>query len=1412
MRKVLSILIILLGWNLGFSQCQVSIVPNKASYCGGEAVTIRVQNVQVGSTYRIQVGSQTVNDTFGVFVMPGGGTTRDYDVVVNQTKNGVTLPCNFPYPKLHVLASPDPSISERNNFKYCTGTNQNVDAQFTNTSSTTGTNTSYQINWGDGSAVFNSPTFSTTLTHNYPPGRYVINYTVTGSGTPPCNTVTRDFVIIIGQSPRIDATFSQGIICAPTKYTFNLNLDSMKTNFASTRYSLLVNNQVVSTYTQTNLPATLSADFQLGSCQSKCNGFNKYSVIFRATNECGTTDASTCVPVKDSVVARIEGKDTVCINQNTTYINSELGKIYQDQGNCQNAPVTWDISPGTGFNVTNGVPYNNGVQTIKDFQVTFTQYGTYFLTMKVFGDCNTDDTVFKITVVDPVKAGATFTQPSCIPPIGYVDIPFTNTSTGTIQTYSWTVSPTTGTSFIVGNATTKDVTIRFTRSGSYTVSMAVTGSCNTDTWNGNVLIKGKPNIDTTKIPPGCSAPYTFNPSTYFIFDNGGDNNATYAWSLPGGNPASSTQRDPGNVTYAGAGFYTITLKVSNICGDSTLAQPFTVFNNIKPDAGSDQTLCKSANPVTLVANPAGGVWHGRGIIDSIRGIFDPSRVPSGTEQIIYILNPNAGCPTYDTINIRIVEIIGLTAGPDQSICKSSGTLSLVNDPAFPNGNWIGIGVTSSIPGIFDPKGLVPGNYQVGYIFSDTTGACLDTAYKRITVFDSVHVTVPAPILCAGQSFDFGSITGNLSSATWKFGDGTPDAIIVNPSHIFANPGHYIVTLIAETPDRCKDTIKIPVDVIKNPPLSFIVTPDSSCTGNNILFSFPAGHDTATNYFWDFGLSTVQSNQPVSQTYSFPKPILNDTLYLVTLRADYFCGPSYFTDTVKVKANPKADFGVQPTGCSPFTPTLASTSYGSPTSFFWNFGNGQTTTLQNPAAPTYTNMTRRDSVYTISLKVSNACGSDSIKKNITVKANDVFAKFFTGINQGCQPIDVDFYNISSPGAQIIWDFGDGTTSYADNVVHTYDTAGIFRVKLLALGSCGRDSAFGTVTVYATPKVDFDVINPCAGHATQFINKTTNGNSNTWYFGDGTQSTTPNPIHTYAAVGVYRVKLIVANSRPCVDSIEKDIGVFQQPTSSFTVTNPDVCQQEPTIFNNNSVNANTYLWYLGNGETSTDGALVYTYPNSGNYNVSLVAINGQCRDSSYKIAAVQIYPKPLADFIYDIASNGFHSPVEFTNITLNGVSYFWTFGDGDTSVEKDPTHQYLGEGPYRVTLYAVSSHDCKDTVTKALGVDYDGTLYVPNVLAPEIGNGESAIFKPKGLSLKEYHLEIFSTYGQLLWETDKLENGQPVEGWDGRFKGTIMPQDVYVWKIRAIFITGKAWEGMKDPKSGKKATMGSVILLR
>lgn len=1435
MKNSISIIASLLFFFVGMQQAKAvcNFTIDKTSVCAGEVVTIQLaqpyakyHNIIVykgvypfgtvatsPADYSVLLPYDATKDNIIKITFRGSATAQQFRILLAESSSDLmpipTVPCDGGK-VITVNPSPDPELKETKNFIFCNAnTSQTVNV--TNASTTLGINTNYHIDWGDGSPVFNSATFNSTLTHTYAPGSYKITFTVTGSTAAPCNVSRKTYNVLIGKAPTISISASTPTVCIPSNYELPINLaQTTGVNPASTLYKVFVNGELDTIYDNTNLPALLKYTFTKGSCgniSKDCNTDNKFSVRLFAVNECDVTDVSQCIMVLDSIRPVIGGPDTACINEPVVYRNTDP---FSRDDQCNEPPKIWRVTPATGF--TTGTPL--GSATFNNLNITFTQKGTYKINLTVTGACNTKDTSYTVVVIDRVNAQAAFVSPSCMPPNGFIDIPLSNTSTdpASILKYEWSITPSLGTSFVVGNANSLAPTVRFTRSGTYQVQLKVIGGCNADTWDSTLVVKGKPAIDSLLIPTACYVPFTINPKNYFNYTNGGDNAATFTWNFVGATPASSNSENPGNITYNTPGSYPIQLTISAQCGDSTLTSHITVNNNIRPNAGPDLGVCKFDPPFTLTATPPGGVWRGNGIIDSILGVFKPSNVTTGAHNVVYVLNPTSSCPTTDTLKINVSEITGLTAGPDQSICKGSGTLQLIGNPLFPNGSWIGNGVVNSATGIFDPTGIVAGNYQVGYVFTDPTGGCKDTAYKRVTIYDSVHVTLPAPELCINQSFNFGNIVGNITSANWNFGDGTPNEIIINPIHTYLRDGNFTITLIAETADRCKDTILIPVVVRKNPPLSFIVSPDSSCTGNNISFSYPPTHTNATNYIWDFGLSTVTTATPDPQIYSFPKPFLKDTLYYVTLRADYFCGPSYYTDTVKVKASPKADFGIQPIGCSPFTPTLANTSYGSPTNFVWNFGNGQTSLSANPTAPTYLNTTRRDSTFTIKLKASNACGSDSIQKDIVVKANDVVAKFFTNINQGCQPLTVDFYNISTPGTEIIWDFGDGSSAYADQVSHQYDSAGVYRVKLIAIGTCGRDSFFTTVRVFDKPKPDFEVLSPCVNLNTQFINKTTNGNSYVWYFGDGTMSTNPNPTHAYNAVGVYDVKLVVANSRPCVDSITKQIHVSVKPDADFSVANPQGCEEIPTVFLNTSTNASQYVWYLGNGETSTVGGLTYTYPNAGIFNVTLTAINGSCRDSMTRVAAVEIYPKPVADFIYAFSGNGFNAPIDFTNTTVNGNTFFWNFGDNDTSILRDPSHQYNGEGPYRVTLFTESDKGCRDTISYPIGVDYAGQLYVPNIFSPEVGVGESAIWKPKGLSLKEYHVQVFSTYGQLLWESTQLENGQPTEAWDGRLNGKILPQDVYVWKIRAIFTNGKAWEGMKDLKTGKKAIMGSIILLR
>jgi PKD repeat protein len=718
-----------------------------------------------------------------------------------------------------------------------------------------------------------------------------------------------------------------------------------------------------------------------------------------------------------------------------------------------------------------------------------------------------------ILVADSATANADFVAPICFPTPGPVDVPFTNLSTGDSIRYKWTVNPAAGTSFVNGTSdTSTNPVIRFTSGGKYDVTLVVLNACNRPVWTGEVNLRYVPVIDTNSIPPGCFPPYSFNPYTanYFTFDNGGDDAATYNWIFSGGAPANSTQQDPGNVTFNAAGTFQVKATITNICGLDSITQNVTVLNNIVPNAGPDLNVCTSSPAQNLNALPAGGVWRGNGITDSVAGTFNPNGLPAGKDTIVYVLNPLSNCPTYDTLIITISEIIGLTAGPPQTICKQSGLLALVNNPAFPGGTWFGGGVVQANPGLFDPAGVTPGVYQVGYSYTDPTGSCTDTAFKDITVFDSVRVNYNIPPLCAGQAYDFGSSTGNIQSAIWDFGDGSPLVNLVSPSHTYNNPGNYTVRIYAQTPDGCRDTILIPVVVSSIPPLSFTVAPQVSCDGQNIVFDFPPAHVPANKYTWDFGVQQVITLTPDQQVINFPKPILRDSNFNVLLTAEYDCGPISYFDTVKVKASPKARFGTSQNGCSPFTPSIFNLSYGSPDTYTWDFGNGQTGTGFNPTPPTYINNSRNDTTYKIKLTATNTCGTDTITNSITVLGNQVTANVIASTTQGCQPLEVQFSSfVNPPEATVFWDFGDGGTSFSENPIYTYNGFGVFNAKMIATTGCGKDSVTTTITVHPKPDADFILPgNLCAGIPATFTNSSTGASSYVWTFSNGIISSLTN----------------------------------------------------------------------------------------------------------------------------------------------------------------------------------------------------------------------------------------------------------------------------------------------------------------
>ena len=178
---------------------------------------------------------------------------------------------------------------------------------------------------------------------------------------------------------------------------------------------------------------------------------------------------------------------------------------------------------------------------------------------------------------------------------------------------------------------------------------------------------------------------------------------------------------------------------------------------------------------------------------------------------------------------------------------------------------------------------------------------------------------------------------------------------------------------------------------------------------------------------------------------------------------------------------------------------------------------------------------------------------------------------------------------------------------------------------------------------------------------------------------------------------------------MDYIEKSgVVAFIDFTSSETHIEPN---ETIDFFDNSLINANSWSWDFGDGNTSNIQNPSNVYTEEGRYTVSLTASDGKFTMTKTKenFINVAIIP-PSADFQYQISDADFRE-VSFINNSQNAVSYSWDFGDGQTSTESSPTHIYAEEGEYQVVLTATNNF--------GMSVNHSKTIVIKDILYPIAG---------------------------------------------------------------------------------------------
>ena len=243
--------------------------------------------------------------------------------------------------------------------------------------------------------------------------------------------------------------------------------------------------------------------------------------------------------------------------------------------------------------------------------------------------------------------------------------------------------------------------------------------------------------------------------------------------------------------------------------------------------------------------------------------------------------------------------------------------------------------------------------------------------------------------------------------------------------------------------------------------------------------------------------------------------------------------------------------------------------------------------------------------------------------------------------------------------------------------------MFRCRVFRAGCSEVVSGAAELNILPLPSAGFTLT--VNGSTATFNNVSTNATSYFWNFGDGATSTLASPMHTYTSEGSFTATLSVWNQCDTVTA-QQTVNIFLPPTAGFSVpVSVFGCGTAEVNFQNlSSANAATFAWSFPGGtpSSSTLQNPSIEYAVSGVYTARLIVSNTVGKDTLEKTFEVEIFDLPNADFSWQVQSGGL---VQFSNLSQNGETYTWDFGDGTAQQSGfNIQHDYTSSGTYVVTL--------------------------------------------------------------------------------------------------------------------------------
>ena len=883
-----------------------------------------------------------------------------------------------------------------------------------------------------------------------------------------------------------------------------------------------------------------------------------------------------------------------------------------------------------------------------------------------------------------------------------------------------------------------------------------------------------------------------------------------AWDWDFGDGTTSSQQNPTHL-YGASGTFTVSLEITSSDGCSvTSNQDVTVFENPVADFTFNEA-CEGD-----ITNFTDASTIGVGTINAWDWDFDDGNTsavqnPANTYTVLGVYDVALTVTTTDGCTNTVNQNVGMYPLPVADFVLTDGCLgtnsqftdaSTVSTGTVTVWDWdFGDGATSTAQ---NPSTIYASDGQYNVTLTATTDyACTDAVTQVITVHPSPVADFTNTTVCAQIGMnctDASTVTsGTVTGWHWYFGDGATD-VMQNPTHSFATGGTYTTSLVATTALGCEDSVAIDVTVYPKPDAEFfgidaclneenIFTDQSSVTGSTVNawewnFGDAAGTSAVQNPVYTYGASGQFTVELISTTADGCKDTIEHDVNVFDLPVADFT----FTNICEDDSILFTDVSTIPTG------TI--------TGWEWDFGNGNTSTLQEPAYQSYP----ADATYSVSLIVSSGFGcADTLEDMIEIYPVPIAEFTFDSV---CFPLLVQFTDLSDPnGSYAItnwqWQFSDGQTSGDQNPSVDFGMPGTFSADLLISNGPGCKSTFfaGNAVVHPLPVAEFPTDMATCLEDTIFftdvssITPITDDIINQWLWtlDDGNSLATQNGFHIYGTHNLYDVNLNVTTNHNCSDDVTHVVEIYPLPNVNFIADPPQGCAPLSVQFIDQTTIPSPYAlaswsWYLGNDSTTSSSPspfLIYDPEldplDIAQYDIDLtVTSTDGCVSDIYKPDYITVYPKPKAEFSVEPEVQTIIDPkFEFTDFSTENVTLWdWSFGDGTYGSAQNPTHTYQSIGDFPVGLIVETQFGCKDTASIKVTVEPIFTFYIPNSFTPD-NDGINDEFFGQGEGFDSYSCLIYDRWGELIFESNDRDYH-----WDGTFQGRQVQHGTYSYRFYII----------------------------